>query len=47
MVIVFKRGTSLSQEDVARTLAANAGISFVRLQEITIDPIVIESIKRK
>jgi type II secretory ATPase GspE/PulE/Tfp pilus assembly ATPase PilB-like protein len=36
--------TSLSQEDVARTLAANAGIPFVRLQEITIDPIVIESI---
>ncbi len=36
--------TSLSQEDVARTLAANASIPFVRLQEITFDPSVIEAI---
>jgi type II secretory ATPase GspE/PulE/Tfp pilus assembly ATPase PilB-like protein len=36
--------TSLSQEDVARTLAANAGIPFVRLEEVTFDPSVIESI---
>jgi type II secretory ATPase GspE/PulE/Tfp pilus assembly ATPase PilB-like protein len=36
--------TSLSQQDVAKTLAANAGIPFVRLSEITIDPNVIESI---
>jgi type II secretory ATPase GspE/PulE/Tfp pilus assembly ATPase PilB-like protein len=36
--------TSLSQEDVAKTLAANAGIPFVRISEITIDPSVFESI---
>ena len=36
--------TMLSQEDVARTLAANAGIPFVRLSEITLDPAIIETV---
>jgi type II secretory ATPase GspE/PulE/Tfp pilus assembly ATPase PilB-like protein len=36
--------TPLTQEDIARTLAANAGIPFVRFSEITIDPNIIESV---
>jgi len=36
--------TALSQEDVARTLAANASIPFVRLAEVTFSPAVSEAI---
>jgi type II secretory ATPase GspE/PulE/Tfp pilus assembly ATPase PilB-like protein len=36
--------TSLSQEDVAKTLAANAGIPFVRLAEVTFEPGITETI---
>ncbi|GAA5123638.1 type II/IV secretion system protein [Luteolibacter yonseiensis] len=36
--------TSLSQEDVAKTLAANAGIPFIRLADVTFDPAITASI---
>jgi type II secretory ATPase GspE/PulE/Tfp pilus assembly ATPase PilB-like protein len=36
--------TNLSQEDVARTLAANASMPYVRLSEITFDPGITEAI---
>jgi type IV pilus assembly protein PilB len=36
--------TSLTQEDVAQTLAANAGISFVRLGDVTFDPGITEAV---
>jgi type IV pilus assembly protein PilB len=36
--------THLTQEHVARTLAANAGISFIRLDEVTFDPAITEAI---
>ncbi|MEI6674755.1 MAG: ATPase, T2SS/T4P/T4SS family [Verrucomicrobiota bacterium] len=36
--------TQLTQEDVARTLAANAGIPFVKLSDFTFDSALIESI---
>ncbi|MCX6876343.1 MAG: ATPase, T2SS/T4P/T4SS family [Verrucomicrobia bacterium] len=36
--------TSLSQEDVARTLAANAGIPFVKLADFTYDLAITETI---
>ena len=36
--------TSLSQEDVAKTLAVNAGIPFIRLSDVTFDPGITESI---
>ncbi len=36
--------TSLTQEDVAKTLANNAGIPFIRLSDVTLDASVMESI---
>ncbi len=36
--------TSLSQEDVARTLAVNAGIPFIRLADVNLDPAITQSI---
>ena len=36
--------TSLTQEDVAQTLAANAGIPFIRLGDVTFDPGITEAI---
>lgn len=36
--------TSLSQEDVAKTLAVNAGIPFIRLSDVTFDPGITEAI---
>ena len=36
--------TSLTQEDVAQTLAVNAGIPFVRLGDVTFDPGITEAI---
>ncbi len=36
--------TPLTQEDVAKTLAANAGISFINLEEVTFDPAITEAI---
>ena len=36
--------TSLTQEDVAKTLAANAGIPFIRLSEVAFDPRITEAI---
>ena len=39
--------TSLTQEDVARTLAANAGIPFVRLADLTFDPGITEEISEE
>ncbi len=36
--------THLTQEDVAQTLAANAGIAFVRLTDVTFAPGITESI---
>ena len=36
--------TSLTQEDVAQTLAANAGIPFIRLNDVAFDPGITESI---
>jgi type IV pilus assembly protein PilB len=36
--------TALTQEDVAKTLAANAGIPFIRLSDITIDPTVTQTV---
>ncbi len=36
--------TSLTQEDVARTLAANAGIPFIRLGDVAFDPGITEAI---
>jgi type II secretory ATPase GspE/PulE/Tfp pilus assembly ATPase PilB-like protein len=36
--------TALSQEDIARTLAANASIPFVRLSEATFEPGITETI---
>ena len=36
--------TSLTQEDVARTLAANAGIPFIRLSDVTIDATVTQTV---
>ncbi len=37
--------TPLTQEDVARTLAANAGIPFIRLIDVMFDPGIIEAIR--
>ncbi|MCX6866878.1 MAG: GspE/PulE family protein [Verrucomicrobia bacterium] len=39
--------TSLTQEEVARTLAANAGIPFVRLADLTFDPGITETISEE
>jgi len=39
--------SSLSQEDVARTLAANAAIPFVRLAEVTFEPGITEAISEE
>jgi type IV pilus assembly protein PilB len=36
--------TALSQEDVARTLASNAGIPFIRLADVAFDPGITETI---
>ncbi|MFZ9935837.1 MAG: GspE/PulE family protein [Luteolibacter sp.] len=36
--------TTLTEEDIARTLAANASIPFTRLSEITFDPSIVETI---
>jgi len=36
--------THLTQEGVAQTLAANAGISFIRLGDVTFDPNITEAI---
>jgi len=36
--------TALTQENVARTLAANAGISFIRLGDVNFDPAITEAI---
>ena len=36
--------TSLTQEEIARTLAANASIPFLRLSEMTFDPTITETI---
>jgi type IV pilus assembly protein PilB len=36
--------TALKQEDVAKTLAANAGIPFIRLGDVTLDAVVMESV---
>ncbi len=36
--------STLTQEDVAKTLAANAGIPFIRLSDSTIDPNVVDAI---
>jgi type IV pilus assembly protein PilB len=36
--------TSLSQDDVAKTLAANASMPFIRLGEVSFDPGITESI---
>jgi type II secretory ATPase GspE/PulE/Tfp pilus assembly ATPase PilB-like protein len=36
--------THLTQEGVAQTLAANAGISFIRLGDVTFDPSITEAI---
>ena len=36
--------TSLTQEDIAKTLAANAGIPFIRLSEVAFDPGITETI---
>ena len=36
--------TSMTQEDVARTLAANAGIPFIRLADVTLDANVTQSL---
>ena len=35
--------THLTQEGVAQTLAANAGIPFVRLSDVTFDPGITET----
>ena len=36
--------SSLTQEDVARTLATNAGVPFIRLAEVAFDPAITASI---
>lgn len=36
--------TSLSQEDVARTLAANAGIPFIHLGDVNFDPAITQAV---
>ena len=36
--------TALSQEDVAKTLASNAGIPFIRLADVAFDPGITETI---
>lgn len=36
--------TGLTQEQVAQTLAANAGIPFIKLSDVTIDPVVTSAI---
>jgi type II secretory ATPase GspE/PulE/Tfp pilus assembly ATPase PilB-like protein len=36
--------TSLTQEDVAKTLASNAGIPFIRLSDVTFDPTVTQTV---
>jgi type IV pilus assembly protein PilB len=36
--------TSLTQDDVGKTLASNAGIPFIRLSDITIDPTVAQAV---
>jgi type IV pilus assembly protein PilB len=36
--------TSLTQENVAKTLAANAGIPFIRLSDVNFDPAITETI---
>ena len=36
--------TALTQDDVAKTLAANAGIPFVRLGDVSFEPTITESI---
>ncbi len=39
--------TSVTQEDVAKTLAANAGIPFIRLSEVAFDPSITEAISEE
>ena len=36
--------TALTQEDVAKTLAANAGIPFIRLSDVAFDPTVTQTV---
>ena len=36
--------TSLTQDNVAKTLAANAGIPFIRLSDVNFDPAVISMV---
>jgi type IV pilus assembly protein PilB len=36
--------TSVTQEEIARTLASNAGIPFIRLGEVTFDPGITEAV---
>jgi len=44
-VIEYLLGNStLSEEDIANTMAANAGIPFIRLSEMSFDPAITESI---
>ena len=44
-VIEYLLGNStLSEEDIANTMAANAGIPFIRLSEVSFDPAITESI---
>jgi type IV pilus assembly protein PilB len=44
IVAYLLANSSLVQEDVARTLAVNAGIPFVRLADVTFDPRITESV---
>jgi len=44
-VIEYLLGNStLSEEDIANTMAANAGIPFIRLSEMSFDPTITESV---
>jgi len=44
-IIEYLLGNStLSEEDIANTMAANAGIPFIRLSEMSFDPAITESI---
>lgn len=36
--------TALTEENIARTLAANASIPFIKLSEVTFDPSIVEAI---
>ena len=39
--------TALSQEDVAKTLASNAGIPFIRLADVAFDPSITDTISEE